>query len=127
MGGPRRLRYCVNNEWRVEDNEVHAGDELQYGEVMAEAPCCTVEEGRQRRGGGEGGLSGVVFHPDPGSDGCDVPVQGPSGIPYGGVDALRVDGVGEEHLRRARGDVIKSMEVVEMACGAPILMQGMRS
>jgi malonate-semialdehyde dehydrogenase (acetylating)/methylmalonate-semialdehyde dehydrogenase len=29
-----------------------------------------------------------------------------------------------KNLDEARGDIIKSMEVVEMACGAPILMQG---
>ncbi|MCE5280532.1 MAG: malonate-semialdehyde dehydrogenase, partial [Deltaproteobacteria bacterium] len=42
----RRLQYCVDNEWR--DSKTQKAympvTDSSTGEVIAEAPCCTVEE-----------------------------------------------------------------------------------
>ena len=42
----RRLRYCVNNEWLESKTEkaFMPVTDSSTGEVIAEAPCCTVEE-----------------------------------------------------------------------------------
>ena len=124
MGGPRRLRYCVNNEWRESKTTKYMPvTNSSTGEVMAEAPCCTVEEV-----GSAVAAAAAVF---PGWS--STPIQDRMGVMF------RFRGLLESHmeelalsvamelgknLEEARGDVIKSMEVVEMACGAPILMQG---
>jgi len=124
MGGPRRLRYCVNNEWRESKTTKYMPvTNSSTGEVMAEAPCCTVEEV------GSAVAAAKAAFPAWSS----TPIQDRMGVMF------RFRGLLESHmeeltlsvsmelgknLEEARGDVIKSMEVVEMACGAPILMQG---
>ena len=41
----RELRYCVNNEWRESKTTKYMPvTNSSTGEVIAEAPCCTVEE-----------------------------------------------------------------------------------
>ena len=41
----RRLKYCVNNEWKESKTAKYMPvTNSSTGEVMAEAPCCTVEE-----------------------------------------------------------------------------------
>ena len=90
---------------------------------MAEAPCCTVEEVGSAVAAAKAAFPGW----------SSTPIQDRMGVMF------RFRGLLESHmeeltlsvamelgknLEEARGDVIKSMEVVEMACGAPILMQG---
>jgi len=114
----------VNNEWRESKTAKYMPvTNSSTGEVMAEAPCCTVEEV-----GSAVAAAAAVF---PGWS--STPIQDRMGVMF------RFRGLLESHmeelalsvamelgknLEEARGDVIKSMEVVEMACGAPILMQG---
>jgi malonate-semialdehyde dehydrogenase (acetylating)/methylmalonate-semialdehyde dehydrogenase len=93
------------------------------GEVMAEAPCCTVEEVNSAVAAAAAAFPGW----------SSTPIQDRTAVMF------RFRGLLESHmeeltlsvsmelgknLEEARGDVIKAMEVVEMACGAPILMQG---
>ena len=41
----RRLKYCVNNEWKESNTAKYMPvTNSSTGEIMAEAPCCTVEE-----------------------------------------------------------------------------------
>ena len=124
MGEPKRLKYCVNNEWRESKTMKYMPvTDSSTGEVMAEAPCCTVEEVNSAVT-----AAAAVF-----PKWSSTPIQDRMGVMF------RFRGLLESHmdeltlivskelgknLEEARGDVIKSMEVVEMACGAPILMQG---
>jgi malonate-semialdehyde dehydrogenase (acetylating)/methylmalonate-semialdehyde dehydrogenase len=93
------------------------------GEVMAEAPCCTVEEVESAVAAAKAAFSGW----------SSTPIQDRMGVMFrfrglleSHMDELTLSVATElgKNLEEARGDVIKSMEVVEMACGAPILMQG---
>ena len=120
----RRLKYCVNNEWRESKTTKYMPvTNSSTGEVMAEAPCCTVGEVESAVAAAKAAFPGW----------SSTPIQDRTGVMF------RFRGLLESHmeeltlsvamelgknLEEARGDVIKSMEVVEMACGAPILMQG---
>jgi malonate-semialdehyde dehydrogenase (acetylating)/methylmalonate-semialdehyde dehydrogenase len=90
---------------------------------MAEAPCCTVEEVESAVGAAKAAFPGWSM----------TPVQNRTALMF------RFRALLEEHLEEltllvstelgknldeARGDILKSIEVVELACGAPILMQG---
>ena len=124
MNEPRRLKYCVNNEWcESRTTKYMPVTNSSTGEVMAEAPCCTVEEV-----GSAVAAANAAF-----PKWSSTPIQDRTGVMF------RFRGLLESHMKEltlsvamelgknleeARGDVIKSMEVVEMACGAPILMQG---
>ncbi len=45
MVNPRRLKYCVNNEWHESKTARHMPvTNSRTGEVMAVAPCSTAEE-----------------------------------------------------------------------------------
>ena len=122
----RRLRYCVDNEWR----ESRTGKYMPVmnpstGEQIAEAPCCTQDEVDAAVGRGRARLPGLVAtrpiperiqlmfrfkqlldkHLDELTDCCSPPRIG-------------------KVLAEARGDVLKTIEVVECACSTHYLMQG---
>jgi malonate-semialdehyde dehydrogenase (acetylating) / methylmalonate-semialdehyde dehydrogenase len=124
MAAPRRLKYCVNNEWLTSKTEDYMPvTNSSTGEVMAEAPCCTEAEVNDAVAAAKDAFPGW----------SSTPIQDRMGVMF------RFRGLLESHmeeltlsvsmelgknLEEARGEVIKAMEVVEMACGAPILMQG---
>ncbi|MCX5818938.1 MAG: CoA-acylating methylmalonate-semialdehyde dehydrogenase [Deltaproteobacteria bacterium] len=124
MNGLRRLRYCVNNEWRESKTTKYMPvTNSSTGEVMAEAPCCTVDEVNNAV------TAAKVAFPAWSS----TPIQDRMGVMFhfrnlleSHMEDLTLSVAMElgKNLGEARGDVIKAMEVVEMACGAPILMQG---
>ena len=124
MGGPRRLRYCVNNEWRESKTTKYMPvTNSSTGEVMAEAPCCTVEEVNSAVAAAEAAFPEWSFKP----------IQQRTEVMFrfralleAHLDELTLSVSKElgKNIEEARGDIIKAMEVVEMACGAPILMQG---
>ena len=123
-GAPRRLRFCINGEWR----ESRSGKYMpvynpSIGEVMAEAPCCTPQEVE------EAVLAAKAAFP------------GWSAAPVGSRAQVmfRYKSVLDDHVQElatllatemgksyqeARGDVLKAVEVVELACAAPVTMQG---
>ncbi len=124
MGGMRRLKYCVNNEWKESATKKYMPvTDSSTGAVMAEAPCCTVEEVESAVAAARAAFPGW----------SSTPVQNRTAVMF------RFRALLEEHLEEltlsvskelgknldeARGDILKSIEVVELACGAPILMQG---
>ncbi|HOG15765.1 MAG TPA: CoA-acylating methylmalonate-semialdehyde dehydrogenase [Syntrophales bacterium] len=124
MSPARRLRYCVNNEWRESATKKYmAVTDSSTGEVMAEAPCCTVEEVESAV------QAAVAAYPGWSS----TPVQQRMEVMFQFRTLLQQHleeltlSVSKElgkNIEEARGDIIKAMEVVELACGAPILMQG---
>jgi len=124
MSGTRRLRYCVNNEWHESQTAKYMSvTNSSTGEVMAEAPCCTAEEVNSAVAAAKAAFPAWSA----------TPVQDRAGLMFrfrtlleSHLDELTLSVAMElgKNLGEARGDVIKAMEVVEMACGAPILMQG---
>jgi len=122
--GARRLKYCVNNEWKESKTGKYMPvTNSSTGEVMAEAPCCTVEEVNSAVAAAKTAFPGW----------SSTPVQNRTAVMFrfrALLDAhleeltLSVSKELGKNIDEARGDIIKSMEVVELACGAPILMQG---
>jgi malonate-semialdehyde dehydrogenase (acetylating) / methylmalonate-semialdehyde dehydrogenase len=120
----RRLKYCVNNEWKESKTAKYMPvTNSSTGEIMAEAPCCTVDEVN----------SAVAAAAAAFPAWSSTPVQTRTAVMFrfrALLDAhleelaLSVSTELGKNVEEARGDVIKSMEVVELACGAPILMQG---
>ena len=120
----RRLRYCVNNEWRESKTTKYMPvTNSSTGEVMAEAPCCTVEEVNSAVAAAQAAFPGW----------SSTPVQNRTAVMFrfralldAHLDELALSVSTElgKNVEEARGDILKSIEVVELACGAPILMQG---
>lgn len=124
MGRPRELKFCVANEWR----ETGSGASMPVtdpstGEVIALAPRCTADEV------GEAVASAAAAF----ESWAATPISIRTQLMY------RFKALVESHLEElallistemgkcldeARGEVLKVVEVVELACAAPMLMQG---
>lgn len=120
----RRLRYLAGGEWR----ESSGGDYYEItnsstGEVMAEAPRCTADEVDAAVDAAAAAFPGWR----------DTPVTQRVQVMF------RLKGSLEENLHdlavllstemgksysEARGDVLKAIEVVELACAVPVTMMG---
>lgn len=121
---PRRLRFCVDGEWR----ESTSGKYMPLynpstGEVMAETPCCTTEEVN------EAVVSASSAFPQWSGRPVGERVQlmfRYKTILDAHLDELAVLLATEmgKSLQEARGDVLKAIEVVELACALPVTMQG---
>ena len=118
------MRYCVNNEWHESKTTRNMPvTHSSTSEVMAEAPSCTVEEVNSAVAAAKAAFPAWSA----------TPVQDHPPLMFNfrtllesHLEELTLSVATElgKTLGEARGDVIKAMEVVEMACGAPILMQG---
>ncbi len=123
-GETKRLKYCVNGEWRVSKTEKYMPvTDSSTGKVVAEAPCCTEEEVSVAVESAK-----AVF-----SQWSNTPVSKRTEIMFKFKQIL------DEHLEEltllvatelgknldeSRGDVLKAIEVVELASSTPVLMQG---
>ena len=124
MTSLRRLKYCVNGEWRDSTTAKYMPvTNSSTGEVMAEAPCCTVEEVN----------SAVEAAAEAFRGWADTPVTQRAQLMFKfkakleeHLDELTLSVSKElgKTLDEARGDVLKAIEVVELACAVPITMQG---
>ena len=125
MSRPKRLRYCVDNEWRESKTTkpYMPVTDSSTGAVIAEAPCCTVDEVNSAVAAAKAAFPGWSSRP----------VQQRIEVMFHlrallekHLDELTLSVATElgKNLDEARGDILKAMEVVEVACGAPILMQG---
>jgi len=122
--GARRLKYCVNNEWKESKTGKYMPvTNSSTGEVIAEAPCCKVEEVNSAVAAAKAAFPEWSFKP----------IQQRTEVMFrfralleAHLDELTLSVSKElgKNIEEARGDIIKAMEVVELACGAPILMQG---
>ena len=121
---PERLKFCVNGEWR----ETSSGRYMPVynpsaGQVMAETPCCTAEEVE------EAVVSAHAAFPKWSA----TPVGARAQIMFrfktlldehlGELASLLSTEMGK-NLDEARGDVLKAIEVTELACAVPVTMQG---
>ncbi|NQV05217.1 CoA-acylating methylmalonate-semialdehyde dehydrogenase [bacterium] len=119
-----RLKYFVNGEWKVsETDEWYAITNSSTGEVMAEAPRCTAEE-----------VDGAVAAAK-----AAYPAWRDTPLPQRVQIMFKFKALLDENLhelavilatemgktyQEARGDVLKAVEVTELACALPVTMQG---
>jgi malonate-semialdehyde dehydrogenase (acetylating)/methylmalonate-semialdehyde dehydrogenase len=122
--GPRRLKFCVGGEWR----ETSSGKYMPVynpstGEVMAETPCCTAAEVEEAVSAAQAAFPEWSSQP--------VSARAQVMFRYKTILDAHVDELAEllatqmgKNLQEARGDVLKAIEVVELACAVPLTMQG---
>ncbi len=124
MPTPRKLKFCVNNEWRDTDSGLYMEiTNSSTGEVMAETPRCTAEEVNQAVEAAQNAFPKWAATPI--QQRADLMFKFKAKLEEN-LDELATM-VATEHgknMTESRGDVIKAMEVVELACSAPVLMQG---
>jgi malonate-semialdehyde dehydrogenase (acetylating) / methylmalonate-semialdehyde dehydrogenase len=120
----RRLRYCVDNEWR----ESRTGKYMPVmnpstGEQIAEAPCCTQDEVNS--------AVTAAARAYPGWSGTPIPTRIQLMFKFKQLldqhleelTVLLATEMGKV-LSEAKGDVLKAIEVTECACSTHYLMQG---
>jgi malonate-semialdehyde dehydrogenase (acetylating)/methylmalonate-semialdehyde dehydrogenase len=124
MSMVKRLKYCVNNEWKESTTSKYMPvTNSSTGEVMAEAPCCTLDEVTSAIAAAKAAFP--AWSSKPVQQRVEVMFRFRSLIEANLEElALSVSTELGKNPDEARGDIIKTMEVAEMACGAPILMQG---
>jgi malonate-semialdehyde dehydrogenase (acetylating) / methylmalonate-semialdehyde dehydrogenase len=120
----KRLQYCVNNEWRESKTGKYMPvTNSSTGELIAETPCCTVDEVNDAVAAAKAAFLGW----------SNTSVQKRAELMFDfrtrlvrHLDELALLVATElgKNLEESRGDILKAIEVVEMACGTPILMQG---
>jgi malonate-semialdehyde dehydrogenase (acetylating)/methylmalonate-semialdehyde dehydrogenase len=121
---PKRLKFCVNNQWR----ETSSGRYMpvynpSIGKVMAETPCCTAREVEEAVEAAKTAFPAWSSKPV----GARVQVlfryKSILDEHLGELATLLATEMGKS-LDEARGDVLKAIEVVELACAVPVTMQG---
>jgi malonate-semialdehyde dehydrogenase (acetylating)/methylmalonate-semialdehyde dehydrogenase len=124
MSSPKKLKLCIGGKWK----ESASGKTMPVmnpstGQVMAEAPCCTADEVSEAVAASKAAFPAW----------SDRPIGERIQMMY------RFKQILDEHLdeltlllatemgktlKEARGDVLKSIEVVECACSTHYLMSG---
>ncbi|CUH94794.1 Methylmalonate semialdehyde dehydrogenase [acylating] 1 [Propionispora sp. 2/2-37] len=120
----KRLKYGVNGEWKESATSKYMPiTDSNTGQVIAEAPCCTVDEVNEAVAAAKNAFPAWSATP--------VSVRVQIMFRYKAIlDAhleeltLLVATELGKNLNEARGDVLKAIEVVELACSVPSLMQG---
>ena len=123
-GQVRTLKYCVNGEWKESKTEKYMDCyNPSTGELIARTPCCTKEEVEAAIASASAAFPAW----------SNTPVSKRVQVLYK-MKALIDENLEElTHLLameegkkwdEAMGDVLKVVEVVEFACGAPHLMKG---
>lgn len=120
----KRLRYHVDGVWKESATSKYMPvTDASTGELMAEAPCCTVEEVNEAVEAAKAAFPGWSA----------TPVQQRTQIMFkfkqlldANLDDLTLLLAKEmgKNMDEARGDVLKAIEVVELSCSTPFLMQG---
>ena len=120
----KKLEFCINNHWRESKTENYMPVyNTSTGELIAEAPCCTVDEVN------EAVEAAKAAYPKWSS----APIQRRTELMF------RYKRILEDHmeelavlvateqgktLSEAKGEVSRAIECVEFACGFPAMMQG---
>jgi malonate-semialdehyde dehydrogenase (acetylating)/methylmalonate-semialdehyde dehydrogenase len=121
---PRKLKFCVNSEWRdTSSGKYMPVYNSSTGEVMAEAPCCTAQEVEDAVAAAQSAFPEWSATP--------VGARAQLMFRYKAILDAHVDELAtllatemSKNLQEARGDVLKAIEVVELACAVPVTMQG---
>ncbi len=120
----KKLRYCVGGEWRESvSGEYLPVTDSSTGRVIAETPCCTVDE--------VNAAVRAAAEAFPGWSATPVTQRAHLMFAFKAVLEAQLDELAllvatelGKNLNEARGDVIKAIEGVEVASACPILMQG---
>ena len=120
----KRLKYCVNNEWRDSATTKYMPVmDPSAGKQIAEAPCCTQAEVDSAVD-----AAAAAF---PAWRDTPIPVRIQLMFRFKQLLDAHLDELTElvatengKCLGEARGDVLKAIEVVECACASHYLMQG---
>ena len=121
---PKKLKCCVNGEWRdTSSGKYMPVYNSSSGEVMAEAPCCTAKEVEDAVAAAQSAFPEWSATP--------VGARAQLMFRYKAILDAHVDELAtllatemSKNLQEARGDVLKAIEVVELACAVPVTMQG---
>jgi malonate-semialdehyde dehydrogenase (acetylating)/methylmalonate-semialdehyde dehydrogenase len=119
-----RLKYSVNGEWKESTTATYMPiTDSNTGKVIAEAPCCTVDEVNQAVAAAKNAFP--VWSATPVSARAQLMFKYKV-ILDAHLEELAILVATElgKNLNEARGDVLKAIEVVELSCSAPVLMQG---
>ena len=122
-----RKKYCVNGEWRESATEKWMPvTDSSTGEVIAEVPCCTVDEVESAIAAAQEAL--------PAWSAMSVSKRTQMMFKWRDVlvnhlDKLTVLCAKElgKNLAEARGDILKAIEPTELACATPFISQGRAS
>jgi malonate-semialdehyde dehydrogenase (acetylating)/methylmalonate-semialdehyde dehydrogenase len=121
---PRKLQYFVDGEWRdTESGEYMPVTNSSTGEVMATAPKCTTAEVNSAVAAAAAAFPAWRDTPLP----TRVQVMFRfKQLVESELNELAVTAASEmgKNLAEARGDILKAIEVVELACALPVTMQG---
>lgn len=124
MSSVKRLNYCVNGEWKESRTEKYMPiTNSSTGEVMAEAPCCTMDEVNEAVQAAAAAYRAWSSRP--------VTQRAELMFKFKGILDNHLEELATlvskelgKNMDEARGDVIKAIEVVQLACASPVLMQG---
>ncbi|MCI8328683.1 MAG: CoA-acylating methylmalonate-semialdehyde dehydrogenase [Oscillibacter sp.] len=122
-----RKKYCVNGEWRASKTDKWMPvTDSSTGELLAEVPCCTVEEVESAIASAEAAFPSW----------SQMSVSKRTQLMFRWRDVL-MNHIEEltllcskelgKNLSEARGDVLKAIEPTELACATPFISQGSAS
>lgn len=122
-----RKKYCVNGEWRESKTEKWMDvTDSSTGEVIAQVPCCTVEEVEEAIAAADAAF--------PAWSQMSISKRTQMMFKWRNVltqhlDELTVLCAKElgKNLDEARGDILKAIEPTELACAIPAISQGSAS
>ncbi len=120
----KKLKYLSGGEWKIsETDEWYAITNSSTGEVMAEAPRCTAEEVDEAVAAAKAAFP----------EWRDTPITKRVQVMFRLKELLEAElhdlsvllatEMGKSYTE-ARGDVLKAIEVVELACATPVTMMG---
>jgi len=124
MTATKRLKYFVNGEWKQSKTDTYWPiTDSSTGEVLAETPVCTADEVNEAIAAAKAAFPAWAATP--------VGTRAEYMFKLRQVleehlDELTLSVARElgKNLKEARGDVLKAIEGVEIACSTPFLMQG---
>ncbi len=107
----------------IQNTEVHAGHQLKHGELIAEAPCCTSDEVNEAIEAAKSAFPAWASTPVPRRADLMFRFRTVLDRHLEELTLLVATELGK-NLDEARGDVLKAIEAVDLACTTPVLMQG---
>ncbi len=120
----KRLKYCAGGEWKDSKTGIFMPvTDSNTGKVIAETPCCTREEVDEAVAAAKAAYP--AWASTPVSERAQLMFRFKT-ILEENIEELTMVVCTElgKNVNEARGDIIKAIEVVELACAAPVLMQG---
>lgn len=118
------LRYCANGEWKESRTKKYMPvTNSSTGELMARAPCCTPDEVNEAIEAARAAFP--AWAATPVTRRADLMFRYRTVLDRH-LDELTMSICRElgKNVDEARGDVLKAIEAVDLACSTPVLMQG---